>query len=1335
MKASYLSNTDILKYIDSLTLRTLFVRMKILDKNERPIKTIEGRATGGSISINASSAVRRTGNITLVASESEIELDEDLKTLYKVTDVDNLISMNKRVEIEIGLKNTGLEYKEYDTFWMPLGQFLITNASVTHNLQGIQIQVKLTDKMALLNGEVGGTIPGAIIHSPYEDLLTGEKIQALFFTLIRELVSEIGEIPEHKIIIEDIGERITTGAFWQNISTEENLELVSYKDPVTGTMVYEIKQENKDYVALKAVSYMPNVRVGMLNTNFVYPDKELSSTSGDSVASMLDKIAKALGNFEYFFDLDGNFRFRQIKNYLNEGSAIDDITVAIAEGYFINSSAGKSLYSFAEGVNLISSYSNNPTYSNIKNDYTVWGKKRGTDTAIRYHLIIDNKKLLNTEEQQLFQGNDSFNVWLATVSDITQAFPTEQAARTAVLTSLNIDPNIASMNATSKTFGRWRFHDTIIPEVMTSFAKEGDVNIITSKQVKFSLQNDEQNENFVAIRSYIENDQIIIEFNAIQNNTYTWTRVYENKWKEEKYRAITFGNSDINLPQSFYQWLTYNAEYQEQFITSGLYSFNNESFNLPNNDLLSWNTEFYLYDIYTNAETTEKFFGIWIQSSSISYKNDAGEWFEVYRNGEWNEIKYKYLFFKNSYHIDDNNYNWFKNYTFESKILTAGERWQFNNIIDLENFPGDISLQFGVFETISGTKNYYSAAKFNKIIKQNSQLIAQNNYDLNKQEIMYENGQWEAPDARNNNTNDSFQYFYISGDSQAIPINAYNWLIQNAKQYTVPYREINGKWQLKATNFFSTPSGYYNFNIANRSEQITYNIPFNLIWEHQYYWGTETEIYLGTAFKIETKYDATYDRKDGPILSVDYRISSSSSTYNNEWIDMRSSNNGYNWRPEWKYIDFGIGQMVSIYFYNWFTANFELVEENAETDLVTYNLRKTTAQSQEYIQTGEVWKLKENPWLSYTNQGSLSAGIWFTTPLALFFDPITEKELDNLASIDSIDITIGSTNNKLLINNKKMIYENNQWKVAPPIAIKFLQPITDTAFFNVWKAIAEKYVTTQTVAVATQKTITKTQFEQLDWRLQRYYYYVMTCDISYLGKEMKENIPKLFNIQDGTWKSSSLTEREYFIDMIDLDDVLVTNDPALIGTVDSVTKKKYVSQSGYEALAKAYEFAVHKIQRRAKVIDSQEVNCLFRTGSEKTASQIDWTNSVFVLNEHDPSLNANETVLAQQLQEEAVKKGQLQVIVPKEVFTRLSVLDPETPAYDLLRSQLHEFLSYNENINLTAVPVYHLDVNTRITVEDDKSDIHGDYLIQSIQIPLTINGQMTINAKRAIERI
>jgi hypothetical protein len=74
-------------------------------------------------------------------------------------------------------------------------------------------------------------------------------------------------------------------------------------------------------------------------------------------------------------------------------------------------------------------------------------------------------------------------------------------------------------------------------------------------------------------------------------------------------------------------------------------------------------------------------------------------------------------------------------------------------------------------------------------------------------------------------------------------------------------------------------------------------------------------------------------------------------------------------------------------------------------------------------------------------------------------------------------------------------------------------------------------------------------------------------------------------------------------------------------------------------------------------------------------------------------------------------------------------------AYDALRMSIHEHLSYNNNISIQTMPVYHLDVNQRIYVKNEEADIDGDYIIKSITIPLALNGMMSINAQRAIERI
>ena len=55
-------------------------------------------------------------------------------------------------------------------------------------------------------------------------------------------------------------------------------------------------------------------------------------------------------------------------------------------------SNGKTVYDFEDST-LISSYSNNPQYSAIKNDFVVWGMRENSQikVPIRYHLAIDKK--------------------------------------------------------------------------------------------------------------------------------------------------------------------------------------------------------------------------------------------------------------------------------------------------------------------------------------------------------------------------------------------------------------------------------------------------------------------------------------------------------------------------------------------------------------------------------------------------------------------------------------------------------------------------------------------------------------------------------------------------------------------------------------------------------------------------------------------------------------------------------------------------------------------------------------------------------------------------------
>ena len=92
---SYLRDASFLRQLDIENIKVYYVRILVLDKDEIPIRAIQGRVSAGSISINGNSNVRRSGNITFLAEET----DNDL------TDVDNLLSINKKINIFIGIEN------------------------------------------------------------------------------------------------------------------------------------------------------------------------------------------------------------------------------------------------------------------------------------------------------------------------------------------------------------------------------------------------------------------------------------------------------------------------------------------------------------------------------------------------------------------------------------------------------------------------------------------------------------------------------------------------------------------------------------------------------------------------------------------------------------------------------------------------------------------------------------------------------------------------------------------------------------------------------------------------------------------------------------------------------------------------------------------------------------------------------------------------------------------------------------------------------------------------------------------------------------------------------
>lgn len=366
----YLNDMDFLMQLDKLHMRVQYAKIILLTfADEIPIKEIQGTISSGNLSVNGSSAVRRTINLTMLASAENSNLE----------DIDNEISINKKVKVLIGYDNPLKSYKHYgDIVWFPCGLFVLSSANISRSTSGWNISITGKDKMCLLDGTAGGTLPASVtFHESLVMLDNGDmEIQyPTIYQIIYEAVNHWGGEAIENIVISDIDEEVKMLVKWMGdtpVYFNEDYSSVRFDDNDQFPHMFTYGQD-----------------VGYQMTSFTYPG-ELVLNAGDTVVTLLDKIVGTLGNYEYFYNVDGKFIFQEIKNYLNTGSPILELSV---EDYVKSYNNAKFLYSLTD-LDTTTAITRNPKYDNVKNDFYVWGSRTtaaGAEIAIRYHLAIDDK--------------------------------------------------------------------------------------------------------------------------------------------------------------------------------------------------------------------------------------------------------------------------------------------------------------------------------------------------------------------------------------------------------------------------------------------------------------------------------------------------------------------------------------------------------------------------------------------------------------------------------------------------------------------------------------------------------------------------------------------------------------------------------------------------------------------------------------------------------------------------------------------------------------------------------------------------------------------------------
>lgn len=425
--ANPLLDKDFLREIDKMTIKEIYAEIIALNEEEEVLETIEGYITSGNINIDGSSSVRRTCSLTLVANELNIhEYYWGLHTKFKLS---------------IGVKNT-INSNYPEIIWFPQGTYVISSFNTSQTLSSYTVSIQGKDKMTLLNGELGGTIT-ALTHNFGEYDYTNENgytatEKNLIKDIIIDAVHEFGKEPLYNIIVNDLedyglelmeyrGKNPVYLLISQETQEPENITLdgkqkyklsngteVTLDNIKTYNPLFDLEQEG---IVVKPTIIYDNARkpytvakleygmtAGYKLTGITYAG-DLILNVGETVTAMLDRLVDMLGEFEYYYDIDGRFIFQRRKTYIS--TAFNNIINNFDETYVENAAYTSAIsYSFENDL-LVNSFTNNPNYANLKNDFSIWGTKKSVTgkelpVHMRYAIDIKPKEYVNYDGTILY---------------------------------------------------------------------------------------------------------------------------------------------------------------------------------------------------------------------------------------------------------------------------------------------------------------------------------------------------------------------------------------------------------------------------------------------------------------------------------------------------------------------------------------------------------------------------------------------------------------------------------------------------------------------------------------------------------------------------------------------------------------------------------------------------------------------------------------------------------------------------------------------------------------------------------------------------------------------
>ena len=158
---------------------------------------------------------------------------------------------------------------------------------------------------------------------------------------------------------------------------------------------------NGELLSLAKIEY--GQTAGYRLTDITYPG-DLIANQGDSLTSILEKLVQMLGQFEYFYDIDGRFIFQKKKIYTQ--TTWNNLITTDEDEIIADTDATPYGYEF-KGNDLTLSFSNSPNLGALKNDFSIWGTRKsvsGAEIPVHLRYAIDTKpfyyKAMEAEEKK-----------------------------------------------------------------------------------------------------------------------------------------------------------------------------------------------------------------------------------------------------------------------------------------------------------------------------------------------------------------------------------------------------------------------------------------------------------------------------------------------------------------------------------------------------------------------------------------------------------------------------------------------------------------------------------------------------------------------------------------------------------------------------------------------------------------------------------------------------------------------------------------------------------------------------------------------------------------------